>query len=103
MSKLTEQEIIELLDAIGEKLGYDRTSPPVFADGRDDVAVVRRTVEDGSSYGYDIVYAVWKDADGLVCYRECMDTKASKDYLLEGAPRVEGIWMIVTISSGGSF
>ena len=104
MWNLTEQEIVDLMKKIGERLGYDHTSAPIFAEGREDVAVAKHTTEDGSSYGYDSVYVMWKNTDGSICYQKILDTKISKDYLhIEEIPHVEDTELVATISSGGSF
>lgn len=100
---LIVSEIKGLIGKIGDSLGYDHTSEPVFAKGRDDIAVVQRTTENGSSYGYDTVYVIWKDRHGTMRHHNLIDTKTSKDYLqIKDTPVFEDDALKVTVTSGGS-
>lgn len=100
---LTAEEAKRLVDRIGPSLGYDLTYEPMFPPGRQDIAVVDRLVENGSSYGFDIVYAVWKKPDGELAYRKLIDTQSSKDYIRIDEVLVENGRIIVKVSSGGSY
>ncbi len=101
---LTIQEVKGLINKIGPSLGCgDFTYEPVFPEGREDVAAIRRMAEDGREYGYDTIYLVWKKG-GEVFYREIANSRATKDYIHirsvslrdDGAVRVD-------FGSGGSY
>jgi hypothetical protein len=100
---LTAQEAEALVTRIGPSLGYDMTYAAQFPQGRSDVCVVRRLAENGSSFGYDTIYLVWKDKDGMVRHREIINSRASKDYINIDAVQVEGDAIAVEYGSGGSY
>lgn len=102
---LTEKEVRELIDQIGPHIDnrYDHTYPPVFPEGRQDVCAVKRLAEDGSAYGYDTIYVVWKTEEGEVKYSKLLDSSSDKDYIHIDAIRVERKSVTVKVSSGGSY
>lgn len=99
---LTAQEARDYITRIGERLGYDVTAEPIFPEGRDDVAVVKHTTEDGSSYGFDTIYVVWKDESGALRHLDLIDSRNSRDYIHVEEVRVESGNLIVKVRSGGT-
>lgn len=104
MQELTPQEAKSLIERVGPKLGYDFTSQPVFPEGRKDVCVVKHTAENGSDYGYDVVYLVWKTPDGQVKHAEVANSRATKDYVHLRSVKVNDDGSVsVDFGSGGSY
>ena len=101
MTELNPQEVKALIDRIGPSLGYDHTHAPVFPENRKDVCAVSRLVENGDSYGYDVIYLVWYD-NGMK-YREIANTRETKDYLHVENISVQDDAVSVSFGSGGSF
>jgi hypothetical protein len=79
--ELSEKEAISLIRSIAPYLGYDRTSSPVFPKGRRYVCAVKHTAENGSTYGFDTVYLVWKEPNSAIDYCEIKNSRATKDYI----------------------
>lgn len=102
---LDAQAVKELIDRVGDHIDdrYDYTYSPTFPEGREDVCAVNRMVENGSTYGYNVVYLVWLDANGKVRYREIADTRATKDYIHIDKVAVENDVVQVSFRSGGSY
>jgi len=69
-----------LVKSIGPKLGYDYLKDNKQLSG-ENVAVLVWGTENGSTYGYDTVYLVWKDKNGKLNHREITDSRCSKAYL----------------------
>jgi len=69
-----------LIKRIGPKLGYDWVRDTEQLEGKNVAAIVYGT-ENGSTYGYDTVYIVWKDKKGKLNHREVTDSRSTKDYL----------------------
>ena len=69
-----------LVKRVGEKLGCDYLKGATRLEGRD-VAAMVWSAENGSTYGYDAVYVVWKDKSGKLQHRELVDSRRTKDYL----------------------
>ena len=101
--KLTAEEVRALIDQVGPSLGYDHTYAPVFPEGRSDVCAVRRLAEDGSTYGFDTIYLVWKTKEGELRWRELINSRSSKDYIHILDVRQEEGNIIVEVGSGGSY
>ena len=99
---MSSDEAKGLIDSIGPSLGCDLTYDPVYPKTRKDVAGVRRLAENGSTYGYDTIYIVYKTKSGLH-YKELYDSSSTKDYI--DIPKVTETKdsIIVTIRSGGSY
>lgn len=102
MKELHVEEVRAFIDRVGAKLGYDHTYTPVFPEGRRDVCAVNRMVENGSSYGYNVVYLVWGESGSMAC-KEIADTRSTKDYLDIVEVRADGNTIAVRLRSGGSF
>jgi hypothetical protein len=81
MRELTNSEVKELIDQIGPSLGCDYTYDPVFPEGRRDVCAVCRAVENGSTYGFDVIYLVWRAPDGSLKYKKIEDSSVTRDYI----------------------
>lgn len=101
MTSLNPQEVKALIDNVGPSLGYDHTRTPVFPEDQEDVCAVSRLVEDGHSYGYDVIYLVWYD-NGMK-YQEIANTRGTKDYLHIENVSVQDSVVSVSFGSGGSF
>jgi hypothetical protein len=99
---LKSEEAISLVDRLGPSLGCDLTYYPVFPKTRKDVCAVRRLAENGSTYGYDTIYLIWKNNKGIQ-NEELTNSRSSKDYMdiNEVVETKEDI--VVKVSSGGSF
>jgi hypothetical protein len=69
-----------LVKRMGEKLGCDYLKGVTRLEGRD-VAAMVWSAENGSTYGYDAVYVVWKDKSGKLRHSELVDSRRTKDYL----------------------
>ena len=80
MKSISSEEATKYINQIGARLGCDFTYSPSFVEGNDTVCLVTRAVEDGHSYGYSVVYVVWKNDSGVQA-REVQNTKSSKDNL----------------------
>jgi len=102
---LDPEEVKQLIDRFGASIDsrYDYTYGPQFPEGRKDVCAVNRMVEDGHSYGYNVIYIVWVDKDGGVHYEEIANTRATKDYMHIDSVEAEGDDVTVRFGSGGSF
>lgn len=104
MAELTTEEAKSLISKIGPHLGCDFTYDPVFPEGRKDVCAVRHMAENGSTYGYDTIYLVWKEPDGAVMYKEIKNSRATKDYIsIDSVVVKEDGSVSVKFSSGGSY
>ncbi|MFH0803660.1 MAG: hypothetical protein V1877_00895 [Candidatus Tagabacteria bacterium] len=102
--ELTAKEAKSLINRIGPRLGYDYTHEPEFPEGRNDVCAVVHTTENGSTYGYDTVYLVWKEPDGTVKHEEIRNSRSTKDYIHIKSVKVKKDGSIsVEFGSGGSY
>lgn len=77
-----------------------------FPEERNDVCVVRYSSEDGFSNGFDTIWVVWIDQEGIVRGAKIVDTSISKDYVhvlgvLGSTDEPEHI--LVQLSCGGSY
>ena len=103
MTEITNEEAKSLVDRLGPSLGCgDFTYSPIFPETRKDICAVRRMAENGSTYGYDTIYLLWKNEEGLN-HEELINSKSTKDYIhvnkvLEGKENV-----VVKVGSGGSY
>lgn len=75
------EEAKGLIDEIGACLGYDYTYDPVYPKKNRNVCAIRRLTENGSTYGYDTIYLVWKDKKGDLKHEEITNSRSTKDYL----------------------
>ncbi len=89
--KFSKEEVINFINRTAPKLGCgDFTYSPSFPEGHDDICLVTRAVENGYSYGYSIIYLVWKNLKGEMQKYELADTRSTKDNLYYKNLRVEG-------------
>ncbi|HWQ59562.1 MAG TPA: hypothetical protein VN420_00225 [Candidatus Fimivivens sp.] len=100
---ITPEEARGYIGRIGPSLGYDFTYSPAFPKGRQDVCLVVHAAEDGSSYGFDTLYLVWKDEDGRLRNRELGNTRNSKDYISSSSIEVEEDMVKVKFGSAGAY
>lgn len=104
MIELTAKEAKNLINEIGPRLGHDYTHEPEFPEGRKDVCAVVHTTENGSTYGYDTVYLVWKELDEAVKYEEIRNSRSTKDYIhIKGVEINNDGGVSVQFGSGGSY
>jgi len=104
MTELTAQEAMDLVDDVGPSLGSDFTYEPVFPESRKDVCAVKRTAENGSTYGFDTIYLVWKEPDGSVKHKEIKNSRSTKDYIhIDSVEVKEDGGVSVKFGSGGSY
>lgn len=102
--ELTKQEAMNLITRVGPSLGCgDFTYSPSYPDGRNDVAAVQRMAEDGHSYGFDVIYLVWKDQDGKIHYKELVNSRSTKDYLNVTKITCEGDNVTVELGTAGTY
>jgi hypothetical protein len=100
---LTSNEAKSLVSRLGPSLGCgDFTYDPVFPKTRKDVCAVRRMAENGSDYGYDTIYLIWKNNKGLQ-NQELMNSSSSKDYVHINEVIETEKDIVVKVSSGGSY
>ena len=104
MREITDEETISLVDRLGPHIDsrYDYTGAPVFPEGRKDVCAVERKAEDGSSYGFDTIYLVWRAGEQLG-YERLVDSRATKDYIHVDQVVDDGKDIVVKVRSGGSY
>lgn len=70
-----------LVKRIGPKLGYDYMRSTEKLERKNVAAIVWGT-ENGSTYGYNTVYLVWKDKSGELRHKVITDSRDTKDYYL---------------------
>jgi len=101
---LTPEEVKDLIERIGPRLGCDYTHSPIFPKERNDVCAVVHTTENGSTYGYDTVYLVWKEPDGTIKHEEIRNSRATKDYIHIKSVEINKDGSVsVGFGSGGSY
>ena len=101
--ELTEREVDRLISNIGHGLGYGYIRELKFPVSRHDVCVLSKASEDGSSYGFDTVYLVWKNKSEEIKYKELADSRSSKDYIHIDEIREDNGKIVVRFGSGGSY
>ena len=100
LQNFSDSEAKSFVDATAPRLGCgDFTYNPSFPEGRNDVCLVSRAVEDGYSYGYSIVYLVWKSKDNMR-KEELADTRETKDYLNYSDLKVENNILSFNLNNG---
>lgn len=103
-NELTEDEAKSLIERVGDRLGCDHTYAPVFPAERNDVCVVKHMTENGSTYGYDTVFLVWKDKSGQIRYSHLRNSKDTKDYIHVNEVHADADGNVtVSYGSGGSY
>jgi len=85
-----------LIKRIGHKLGYDYLSQEKQLPGKNIAAIVW-AAENGSTYGFDTVYLVWKDKKGEIQYKEITNSRSTKAYLQVDAIREDDKNIIVEV------
>lgn len=100
--ELPPEDAKNYVERISPSLGYDYTGEPIYPPNRKDIAVVRRMVENGCSYGYDIIYLVWK-IDGEIRAKPLIDSRDSRDYIHIKSVKVTEDGISVEVYSGGSY
>jgi hypothetical protein len=102
--ELKTEEVKNLIGRVGARLGYDYTHNPYFPEGRDDICAVVHTTENGSTYGFDTVFLVWKEPNGSINYRELKNSRSTKDYIHVESISVKSDGSIsIEFGSGGSY
>ncbi|MCA9460250.1 MAG: hypothetical protein KC550_06905, partial [Nanoarchaeota archaeon] len=61
------------------------------------------TSENGSSYGFDTAYLVWKDRRGRMRHRELKNTRENKDYVSINKVSQTNSSLSIQLGSGGSY
>jgi hypothetical protein len=102
MKDINPQEAKSLVDRLGPHIRYDFTYEPFFPKTRKDVCAVRRLAEDGSSYGYDTIYLIWKSGD-ILFHRVIADSSDTKDYISIDDVFEDEKDIVVKYGSGGSY
>lgn len=93
-----------LISQVGACLGCDHTYAPVFPENRKDICAVRHLTENGSTYGYDTIYLVWKKPKGgKIDYRSITDSQSTKDYLDAKSVIIKDDEVVVDVSHQGEF
>ncbi len=72
----------EALGSLPFSLGSDLKYKPVFPSTREDVCAVRRIQGDGSTYGSDLTYLIWKDK-GYKIHHRVLTSCSRCDYFLD--------------------
>jgi hypothetical protein len=98
-------EVKRLIDELGPHIDsrVDFTYDPEYVKGREDVCAVKRMAENGSSYGFDTVYLVWKDTEGVIKSRKLVDSRYTKDYLHIREITESQEQIIIKVGSNGDY
>ena len=100
--ELLPKDATEYIDSIAPSLGYDYTAQPVYPPTRKDIAAVKRSVENGSSYGYDIIYLVWRVGNTIKA-KKLIDSASTKDYIFIRSVTETESGIKIEVESGGSY
>jgi len=100
--ELLPEDARKYVDSIAPSLGCDYTDQPVYPPTRKDIAAVRRSVENGSSYGYDIIYLVWRVGNEIRAKR-LIDSVPTKDYIHIRSLTETKNGIKVEVGSGGNY
>jgi len=100
MKEIKPKEAQSLVDKLGPHISScDFTYPPVFPKTRRDVCAVRRMAENGSTFGYDTIYLLWRAGDEIE-YECLVDSKSSKDYLYCDEVLEDGNDIVAKVNNG---
>jgi len=88
------------VSSIGPRLGYDYVRDAQLVKGRSDVAVVVWGCENGSDYGYDVLYLMKKAGSGVTA-REIDNTRSTKSYIHLKEAKVVGSKVVITYRGDG--
>ena len=104
MKEIKPNEAKSLVDRLGPHIDsrYDFTYDPVFPKTREDICAVKRMAENGSSYGFDTIYLLWR-ADEEINYEHLIDSKSTKNYIHIDTVLEDQDDIVVKIYSGGSY
>lgn len=100
--ELLPKDAQEYIDSIAPSLGCDYTGTPLYPVTRKDIAVVKRSVDNGSSYGYDIVYLVWLSGNEIKA-KKLIDSTSTKDYINIRSVIETESGIKIEVGSGGSY
>jgi hypothetical protein len=100
--EIEPKEAKSLVDKLGPHIKYDFTYDPIYPTTRKDVCAIRRLAENGSSYGFDTIYLIWK-SKGELKNKHLIDSESTKDYINIDEVIEDKNHIIVKLSSGGSF
>jgi len=101
--KLNVGRVKALITQVSTHLGYDYCYDPDFPKERKDICAIRYLSENGSTYGFDTIYLVWKDKDGEIHHRELTNSRSTKDYLSVNKIYIEKGEVVVEVSHQGTF
>jgi len=102
LEQISKEEAKNLVDILGPHIKYDMTYDPVYCENREDVCGVRRLAENGSDYGYDTIYLLYKTPKGLN-HEKVIDSQRSKDYIHIDSLTQIGDTLTLKVHSGGSY
>lgn len=100
---LTPGEVESLVKRVARNLGCDYYGGSTFPKDRKDVCAAKYTSENGSTYGYDTIYLVWKNAKGEIQHTALINSKDTKDYIHIEEVVAEDNKITVKVKSGGSY
>jgi hypothetical protein len=100
--ELLPEDAKAYVDSIAPSLGYDFTDDPVYPETRKDICVIRRMVENGVSYGYDIIYLLWRVGDEIKI-KKLIDSASTKDYIHIRSVKETRNGIKIKVGSGGSY
>jgi len=93
----------QLIQSMAPKLSDSDYVKAIKQFGKRDIAAVIYDTENGSNYGFNTVYIVWKDDRGELKYKELLNSRDTKDYIhLEDIVETNGSFSI-KVRSGGSY
>ena len=88
-----------LIKKVGEKLGYDYMTGSTKLKG-EDIAVLIWATENGSTYGYETVYLVWKNKDGKLKHKTIT---SNSNYLTIKSFAIENNYVFIDIKNAGEY
>lgn len=98
---LLQSDLDDFINKHTPILGYDFNDQPWYPDGRKDIAVIRRIIENGG-YGYDAIYLVWVD-EGIIKFKELVNSSLTKKYLFIQSVTLNESGVVVWVSNGSSY
>lgn len=72
---ITLREAINFVDHLNASLLGCDVSQVIYPKKRRDICVVKKSVGKFSSYGFDLLFLLWKDGDGYIHSLEILDTR----------------------------
>lgn len=102
-----EEDAVNFIKSIAPSMGYDLAEVVKRIDiGNTLIGVLRYDTCNGSSYGFDTIYLVWRNLDsatGKINYKELVNTVLTKDHLFVEEVRMDDDFIYVTVGSTGSY